>query len=230
VTGRIRSAPIHKNFGCSASRNVGAFNAACLETPARWPGSALTAARCAPIGGGLFGPHPLSGSPACAIRGWPDTNDPQRPPLRQFEGRDSPFGQGQIEQSLVPCPIRAQYGALLRSLTANHGQHFPLHVRKLPSQSPTVLVFQAGHASSILVTRSMAIALVRGSLPRRRLELDQRSIADVRRPTGHRAMVSYSHQIRSGLPDPWRPTASVPQVVESFIVSVLLPGGPGFLR
>jgi hypothetical protein len=35
-----------------------------------------------------------------------------------------------------------------------------LHVRKLPSQSISVLVFQAGYASSILVTRSTAKGLV----------------------------------------------------------------------
>ena len=35
-----------------------------------------------------------------------------------------------------------------------------LHVRKRPSQSLSVLVFQAGHASSILVTRSTAKSLV----------------------------------------------------------------------
>jgi hypothetical protein len=62
---------------------------------------------------------------------------------------------------LPRAPIRAQYGAQLRSLAVNHGQPFPLHIRKLPSQSITVLVFQAGHASSILVTRSTAFALVR---------------------------------------------------------------------
>jgi hypothetical protein len=54
----------------------------------------------------------------------------------------------------VACPIRAQYAVQLRSLTAIEGQPFSLHVRKLPSQSLSVLVFQAGHASSILVTRS----------------------------------------------------------------------------
>ena len=45
-----------------------------------------------------------------------------------------------------------------RSLTAIRGQPFPLHVRKPPSQSLTGFVFQAGHASSILVTRSKARA------------------------------------------------------------------------
>ena len=54
----------------------------------------------------------------------------------------------------VACPIRAQYPAQPRSLTANRGQPFSLPVRKLPSQSLSVLVFQAGHASSILVTHS----------------------------------------------------------------------------
>jgi hypothetical protein len=54
------------------------------------------------------------------------------------------------------CPIPAQP----RLLKANHGQRFPLQVTKTPSQSLPVLVFQAGHASSILVTRSTASALV----------------------------------------------------------------------
>jgi hypothetical protein len=48
------------------------------------------------------------------------------------------------------CPNPAH----LRSLMAIQGQPFSLHVRKRASQSSTVLVFQAGHASSILVTRS----------------------------------------------------------------------------
>ena len=58
------------------------------------------------------------------------------------------------------CPIRAQYAAQLRSLTANHGQHFPLQISKPPGQSLFGFVFQAGHASSILVTRSTAKGLV----------------------------------------------------------------------
>jgi hypothetical protein len=72
-----------------------------------------------------------------------------------------------IEQSLAVCPIRAQNPAQLRSLTAIQGQPFSLHVRKLPSQSRSLLVFQAGHASSILATRSTASFLVRStfSLP-----------------------------------------------------------------
>jgi hypothetical protein len=86
------------------------------------------------------------------VRGWPDTNDVQRRLFSKFESKDSPFGQGQIEQSLVACPIGAQYVAQQRSFMANHGQPFPLHVRKTPSQSLTGFVFQAGHASSILVT------------------------------------------------------------------------------
>jgi hypothetical protein len=58
--------------------------------------------------------------------------------------------QCQIEQTLAACPIRALYPAQLRSLTVNHGQPFSLHARKRRSQSLSVLVFQAGHASSIL--------------------------------------------------------------------------------
>jgi hypothetical protein len=68
----------------------------------------------------------------------------------------------QIEHHTVACPIRAQYTVQLRSLRAIEGQPFSLHVRKLPSQSLSVLVFQAGHASSILVTRSAVKALVKG--------------------------------------------------------------------
>jgi hypothetical protein len=66
------------------------------------------------------------------------------------------------------CPIRAPNLAQLRSLTAIQGQPFPLHVTKLPSQSFKGLVFQAGHASSILVTRSSASLLVNSlfSLPK----------------------------------------------------------------
>jgi hypothetical protein len=43
---------------------------------------------------------------------------------------------------------------------AIQGQTFSLHVTKSPSQSVSVFVFQAGHASSILVTRSIASPLV----------------------------------------------------------------------
>jgi hypothetical protein len=43
---------------------------------------------------------------------------------------------------------------------ASHGQPFSLHVRQSPSQSFKGFVFQAGHASSILVTRSSASLLV----------------------------------------------------------------------
>jgi hypothetical protein len=60
----------------------------------------------------------------------------------------------------VACPIRAQTPAQLQSVAATHGQPFSLHVRKLPSQSMTGCVFQVGHASSILVTRSRASPLV----------------------------------------------------------------------
>jgi hypothetical protein len=40
-------------------------------------------------------------------------------------------------------------------------QHFPLQITKPPGQSLFGFVFQAGHASSILVTRSKAMALVK---------------------------------------------------------------------
>jgi hypothetical protein len=70
------------------------------------------------------------------------------------------FGRGLIRTMTcrVPnsCPV-------WRATTVTHGYSgsaFSLHLRKLPSQSITVLVFQAGHASSILVTRSMASPLV----------------------------------------------------------------------
>jgi hypothetical protein len=81
------------------------------------------------------------------------------PSITMQESRSIRF-KAKIEQSLVACPIRAQHCAQLRSLTAIRGQPLPLHVRKPPSQSLTVLVFQAGHASSILVTRSTAKSLV----------------------------------------------------------------------
>jgi hypothetical protein len=66
--------------------------------------------------------------------------------------------KGQFEQWLAACPIRAQYSEQLRSLMASHGQPFPLHIRKTPSHSVKGFVFQAGHASSILVTRSTGTA------------------------------------------------------------------------
>jgi len=50
------------------------------------------------------------------------------------------------------------------SLTTSHGQPFPLHIGKTPSQSLSGFVVQAGHASSILVTRSTAKALAGGLL------------------------------------------------------------------
>jgi hypothetical protein len=69
-------------------------------------------------------------------------------------------GEVQIEQRVVACPIRAQYSAHSRSLTANYGQPLPFLIRRPPSQSLTGFVFQAGHASSILVTRSRSSLLV----------------------------------------------------------------------
>jgi hypothetical protein len=120
---------------------------------------ALATHRCARSEMVWFGPQLLSGGPGCPIRNWPDTNDANAARAANLKARRL-FGQDQIEQSLVACPICAQYAIQLRSLTANHGQLFPLHVRKLPSQSLTSFVFQAGHASSILVTRSTASLLV----------------------------------------------------------------------
>jgi hypothetical protein len=49
-----------------------------------------------------------------------------------------------------------------RALAATRGQPFPLHVSKPPSHSLWHFAFQAGHASSILVTRSIGKALVKG--------------------------------------------------------------------
>ena len=66
----------------------------------------------------------------------------------------TPRFKAKSNSHLVACPIRAQYPAQLGSLTASHGQPFPLNATKPPSQSLAVLAFQAGHASSILVTRS----------------------------------------------------------------------------
>jgi hypothetical protein len=54
----------------------------------------------------------------------------------------------------------------VRSLTAIRGQLFPSRVRKPPCQSLSGFVFQAGHASSILVTRSHLLPLVRPTLTR----------------------------------------------------------------
>jgi hypothetical protein len=84
----------------------------------------------------------------------------QRGAGRHFAARVLHSVQGQFEQWLVACPIRAQYCAQRRSFMANHGQRFPLDVRKPPSQSLSGFAFQAGHASSILVTRSTAKGLV----------------------------------------------------------------------
>ena len=64
--------------------------------------------------------------------------------------------QAKSNRHLTACPIRAQHSAQPRSLTAIRGQPFPFHVKKPPSQRLTGFVFQAGHASSILVTRSAA--------------------------------------------------------------------------
>jgi hypothetical protein len=63
----------------------------------------------------------------------------------------------------------AEHGTVLTELdatgvgefTGDHGQPFPLQVRETPGQSVSVLVFQAGHASSILVTRSASSLLVK---------------------------------------------------------------------
>jgi hypothetical protein len=95
------------------------------------------------------------------------SSQPERPsraqgglvlPLLWLCKQVSSFGSWPKSNShTVACPIRAQYPAQPRSLTANRGQPFSLPVRKLPSQSLSVLVFQAGHASSILVTRSSGI-------------------------------------------------------------------------
>jgi hypothetical protein len=59
--------------------------------------------------------------------------------------------QGQIERSLVACPIRAQYRAQLRYLMAIRGQLFPLHVRKPPNQGFEGFVFQAGHLYFVII-------------------------------------------------------------------------------
>jgi hypothetical protein len=106
------------------------------------------------------------------------TQDGTGLPVHAGSGIKSKFGTGGISAqtrgtiltraSCTALRRSAQYGAQLRSLAVNRGQPFSLHVRKLPSQSPSVLVFQAGHASSILVTRSRASLLVKPafSVPR----------------------------------------------------------------
>jgi hypothetical protein len=59
-----------------------------------------------PIGDGLVLAHTRYLAVLDApVRGWPDTNDVQRRLFRKFESKNSPFAQGQIEQSLVACPI-----------------------------------------------------------------------------------------------------------------------------
>jgi hypothetical protein len=84
-----------------------------LSRPRR---SSLAAAKCARSEMVWFGPHPLSGVLDGPVRAWPDTNDIQRCLFRKFESKGSLFGQGQIEQSLVACPIRAQYAVQLHQL------------------------------------------------------------------------------------------------------------------
>jgi hypothetical protein len=78
--------------------------------------SALAAAKCARSEMVWFWPYPLSGGP-----GWPYSRlarheRAQRCLFRKFESKGSLFGQGQIEQSLVACPIRAQYAVQLHQL------------------------------------------------------------------------------------------------------------------
>jgi hypothetical protein len=87
-------------------------------------------------------------------RTWPgssreDKFEPRRPVVASTP--DAPSVQDQIDKWLVAGAVRAQYPAQLRSLTANHRQPFPLRSRRPPSQSLTVLIFQAGHASFTLV-------------------------------------------------------------------------------
>jgi hypothetical protein len=60
---------------------------------------------------------------------------------RQRHKRSRTIGR----QNRTTTGRRAQYPAQLRSLTATRGQPFSLHVRKPPSQSLAVLVFQADH-------------------------------------------------------------------------------------
>ena len=71
-------------------------------------------------------------------------------------------------QELLDATVNARVGAQAAAAPAilqvsQNAVKF-LHVKKPPSQSLTGFVFQAGHASSILVTRSTAKALVRGHL------------------------------------------------------------------
>jgi hypothetical protein len=99
---------------------------------------------------------------------------PRQQPIGIFDGRQMPCcawatvvkppsGRfGSMPNRTVTCcgPICAQHVAQLRSLTVTHGQPFPLRISKSPDQRLTGFAFQAGHASSILVTRSKASPLV----------------------------------------------------------------------
>jgi hypothetical protein len=140
--------------------------AACVETPARRPRSALAAARCARSEMACFGPHLLSGSPTCVIRGWPDTNDAQRRPFRQFEARTLHSGEAKSNSHLSRAQFVPNRARNCGHSWLVHGQPFSLHVRQSPSQSFKGFVFQAGHASSILVTRSTSSRLVNSPFQR----------------------------------------------------------------
>jgi hypothetical protein len=125
------------------------------------------------------GAHPLYGSSATLTAGKTAATTCNSGSMR---GRRLPehlaikkylFGfHGKLEQLLAACPIRAQNPAQLRSLTANHGQPFSFACKETASQSVSVLVFQAGHASSILVNRSTATALVNCVIAGRKISVD----------------------------------------------------------
>ena len=81
-----------------------------------------------------------------------------------------------IEQGRQACPHRAHNGRDGRSLPVTHGSSIPPLIRQEPSHSLVQLVFQAGHASSILVTRSTSRKPTAQGNPRGRLS----------RPSGRR--------------------------------------------
>jgi hypothetical protein len=90
--------------------------------------------------------------PDAPFRGWPGTNGARRGPLRHFAS------SGLIRSGLIrtvtcrvpnSCPIPRQ----LLSLTARHGQHFPLHVRSRLAREPPV-------SSSKLVMRIRFVLLL----------------------------------------------------------------------
>ena len=89
-----------------------------------------------------------------------------------------------IEHPRPACPQRAHNRHDGRSPTVNHGSSTPRLISKMPSRSSARFVFQAGHASSILVTRSTARRPGRRETDGRRARKPH-DPADDRRTHGH---------------------------------------------